>query len=92
MESNINFSFDSEGNVILSKQFADNLINESNINDTELLGKSTYCCTTYTSSGQIIDKHQYREYPIQAELVCVRHAYNDHAAKGSMSKGECSID
>lgn len=91
MKSNMGFSFDSNGNVILSKQLADNMINESNNTDTELFrGKSEFCCTTYTGPGVIIKQHQYKEYPILAELVCIRHAKNDNAAEGSMSKGECT--
>ncbi len=87
MEADTSFSFDSNGNVTINKGLVSSMINE----DTLPRGKKTYCCTTYSSSGGIMGRHQYKEQPILAELVCIRHAAKDGASRGSMSKGECPV-
>lgn len=52
-------------------------------------------CNVVRYYERFIDQHQYKEYPVLAEAVCVRHTLKDcgtdQGCNGQMSKGECDV-
>lgn len=94
----LEFNINEDGDIVIDRESITVLLEQLEKlpgKNSELFSgweKKEYCCVV-RRNGEFVDQHQYKEYPILAEAVCVRHTLKDcgtdPGCSGHMSKGEC---
>lgn len=98
-QEQFDFYFNDNGDLVIKKNSIESFIGsieELRVKDQSFmenfLRKKEYCCSVYFN-GKLLDNYQYKEYPILAEAVCIRHTLNRcgtvNGCKGILRKGEC---
>ncbi|MFP7346411.1 hypothetical protein [Bacillus safensis] len=96
-KSPFEFYINVDGDIVIDKESFTSLLDEldkiSETNEQLRSWKKKEFCCTVKFNGKFLDNYQYKEYPILAEGVCIRHTLNRCGTvigcSGSMSKGEC---